>query len=131
LWSDTAAVRGKAIGVFRAEFNPQAGRMGAEVAHRVLRDATVVVFDLHRHFGRGEQGQSHPNDLGEFGRVQTMVRIVSDPDLQHAGRLRTHGSTAVDEVLLHAGDFGHVKMGGDHFAVGELGLHGAFRVLVK
>jgi hypothetical protein len=63
------------------------------------------------------------HDLRELRRLETMINVGGDPDLEHARCLRPYGAATVDEVLLDTANLGDVVMGRDERLVGEHKVH--------
>ena len=78
--------------------------------HRILRNHAVVVFDFQRKIGLPEIRCPLENDLGQLGRVETVIDIVGDPDLQNAACRIANRPAAIDEVLLDSSHLRDVKV---------------------
>jgi hypothetical protein len=86
----------------------------------VLRDDLVLVLDLHRHGIVRQDRSGLLEDLRRLLRFDAVVEVLAHPHLQLAGHRLARHPAAIDEVLLHTSDLGHVKGHGHRRPVREL-----------
>ena len=102
-------------------------RDGTEVAVKVQRPG--IVDQLHSDLEALDSvaaridkatdiGRRVLERLQQLSRSDAVVHIFTDPCLKKAGNEAAYSAPAIDEVLLHAADLGHMEMRLDRFAIG-------------
>ena len=85
---------------------------GREIAQREGDGAAVLVFDHEREIVVAQNGRAEFEDLQQLAGVQAVINVGRDQQLQLAVEVGARRASAIDEVLLHATDFGDVKVSG-------------------
>lgn len=81
--------------------------------------AAVFVFDDDGKVVVAKDGGGQIEYLGQFAGGQAVLDIVGDEELELTVGGAAGGAAAVDEVFLHAADFGHMEVRGHDVVVGE------------
>lgn len=78
-----------------------------------LRDERGFVLHIHIEVVGLQHWAGFVENAEQFASGQAVVGVVGQPSLQTTGAVVAHSAAAVDEVFIHARDFGDVSMGRD------------------
>lgn len=113
---DSALVWRQTCCVLAGELEYQASIVCLEILDWILRDDSMFVLNLDRDLLVVKEPEPLVDDFGQFGCIEPMLKIVCDPNLQHATGAAAQSPSAVDKSLLHMSDLGDVKVSRDRFS---------------
>jgi hypothetical protein len=90
-----------------------------------LRNHGVFVFDFHLQVLGRYDGAAQFKNGGELVGPESMLRVVAQPQLEHAARLGMRFSAAVDEDFADLANLGQMIGCGNLAAVGQDEAHTA------
>ena len=101
---------GEAVGMLGAKLEYQTVRLLIHGGDEKLDHIAGLVFEFYPQILASQPRRGVLECLQEFSSGDAVVAIIADPRLQEAGDQTAHGAAAIDEILLHAPDFGDVEM---------------------